>query len=34
MLSGDSGTTGYLNRWALNTDLGGVSMITLLEIGA
>jgi hypothetical protein len=34
MLSGDSGTTGYLNRWALNSDLGSVSSITLLEIGA
>ena len=28
----ESGGAGYINRWALNTDKGGVSSITVMEI--
>jgi hypothetical protein len=27
-----SGDTGYINRWALNADVGGTSSITVMEI--
>jgi hypothetical protein len=30
----NGGGTAYLNQWALNTDAGGVSYITLMEIAA
>jgi len=30
--SSNQGSTVYLNRWALNTDMGAVSSITLMEI--
>ena len=30
--SSNNGSTVYLNRWALNTDVGAVSSITLMEI--
>tara|TARA_B100000073_G_scaffold146971_1_gene120985 strand:+ start:668 stop:1216 length:549 start_codon:yes stop_codon:yes gene_type:complete len=30
--SSNNGTTVYLNRWALNADVGAVSSITLMEI--
>jgi len=30
--SSNQGTTVYLNRWALNTDVGSVSSLTLMEI--
>ena len=29
-----TGSTGYFNQWAASADVAGVSMITLLEIGA
>jgi len=29
-----TGGTGYVNQWGLNTDAGGVSTITLMEVGA
>ena len=32
MASTTSGVAVYLNRWALNTDMGAVSSITLMEI--
>lgn len=33
-MANNGGGTAYLNRWALNTDAGGVSFITLMEIAA